>query len=112
MAEGTSFHRILWDDAEMLKDEPIKLAADDKIRRVVMCSGKVYYDLYEEREKRGLNDIYLLRVEQLYPWPHKALIQELGAFQECRIRLVPGRAHEHGGLEPMPSPTSSGCWSS
>ncbi|MEQ1521524.1 MAG: 2-oxoglutarate dehydrogenase E1 component [Aestuariivirga sp.] len=84
-AEGTSFHRILWDDAEALKDQPIKLVADDKIRRVVMCSGKVYFDLYEEREKRGLTDIYLLRVEQLYPWPHKALIQELARFKSAEF---------------------------
>ena len=84
-AEGTSFHRILWDDAETLKDQPIKLVADDKIRRVVMCSGKVYFDLYEEREKRGLTDIYLLRVEQLYPWPHKALIQELARFKNAEF---------------------------
>ncbi len=82
-AEGTSFHRILWDDAETLKDQPIKLVSDEKIRRVVMCSGKVYFDLYEEREKRGLTDIYLLRVEQLYPWPHKALIQELARFKNA-----------------------------
>ncbi len=60
-------------------------STDAKIRRVVMCSGKVYYDLYEEREKRGLNDIYLLRVEQLYPWPHKALIQELGRFKNAEF---------------------------
>ena len=45
-----------------------------------MCSGKVYYDLYEEREKRGIDDVYLLRVEQLYPVPLKALVQELGRF--------------------------------
>ena len=42
-----------------------------------MCSGKVYYDLFEEREKRGIDDIYLLRLEQLYPCPAKALITEL-----------------------------------
>ena len=84
-AEGTSFHRILWDDAETLKDQPIKLVANDKIRRVVMCSGKVYFDLYEEREKRGLTDVYLLRVEQLYPWPHKALIQELARFKSAEF---------------------------
>jgi 2-oxoglutarate dehydrogenase E1 component len=84
-AEGTSFHRILWDDAEAHKDQPIKLVADDKIRRVVMCSGKVYFDLYEEREKRGLTDVYLLRVEQLYPWPHKALIQELTRFKNAEL---------------------------
>ncbi len=81
MDEGTSFHRLLLDHAELPGGEPIMLAADGKIRRVILCSGKVYYDLYEEREKRGLSDIYLLRIEQLYPWPHKALIQELARFK-------------------------------
>jgi 2-oxoglutarate dehydrogenase E1 component len=89
---------LLWDDAELLKDEPIKLVKDDKIRRVVMCSGKVYYDLYEEREKRGINDVYLLRLEQLYPFPAKALINELSRFKQRRDGLVPGRAEEHGKL--------------
>ena len=74
MGPDTSFHRLLWDDAQLLPDEKIKLVPDDKIRRVVLCSGKVYYDLYEEREKRGIDDIYLLRVEQLYPFPTKALV--------------------------------------
>ena len=81
----TSFHRLLWDDAQMLPDEKIKLVADDKIRRVVMCSGKVYYDLYEEREKRGVDDIYLLRVEQLYPFPTKALVHELSRFKGAEM---------------------------
>lgn len=82
---GTSFHRLLWDDAQFLPGEKIQLVADDKIRRVVLCSGKVYYDLYEEREKRGVNDIYLLRVEQLYPFPTKALIAELSRFKQAEI---------------------------
>ncbi|MGO8048557.1 hypothetical protein ACC713_38000, partial [Rhizobium johnstonii] len=60
---------------------PIKLQKDNKIRRVVMCSGKVYYDILEEREKRGIDDIYLLRVEQLYTFPAKALINELSRFR-------------------------------
>ncbi len=85
LASGTTFHRLLWDDAEMLKDEPVKLVKDDKIKRVVLCSGKVHYDLYEEREKRGINDIYLLRVEQLYPFPAKALITELSRFKKAEI---------------------------
>ena len=85
MAEGTSFHRVLWDDAQLLKNEKIKLAKDNKIRRVVLCSGKVYYDLYEEREKRGIDDVYLLRVEQLYPFPLKALVNELGRFKNADI---------------------------
>src|SRR6202521_4908003 len=54
MGPETTFHRLLWDDAQLLPDEKIKLAAADKIRRVVMCTGKVYYDLYEERGKRGV----------------------------------------------------------
>ncbi|MGB3447627.1 MAG: 2-oxoglutarate dehydrogenase E1 component [Xanthobacteraceae bacterium] len=81
----TSFHRILHDDAEMLPNESIKLVTDEKIRRVVLCSGKVYYDLYEEREKRGIDDIYLLRVEQLYPVPLKALVQELSRFKNAEV---------------------------
>jgi 2-oxoglutarate dehydrogenase E1 component len=85
MGPDTTFHRLLWDDAQLLPDEKIKLVADGKIRRVVMCSGKVYYDLYEEREKRGIDDIYLLRIEQLYPVPLKALVQELGRFGKAQF---------------------------
>ena len=81
----SSFHRLLWDDAQYLKDGPVKLVKDSKIRRVVMCTGKVYYDLYEEREKRGIDDIYLLRVEQLYPFPAKALINELSRFRNAEM---------------------------
>jgi 2-oxoglutarate dehydrogenase E1 component len=80
----SSFHRVLWDDAQK-GAEGIKLAADDKIRRVVLCSGKVYYDLFEEREKRGLDDIYLMRVEQLYPFPVKSLAAELARFKNADV---------------------------
>jgi 2-oxoglutarate dehydrogenase E1 component len=83
MGPDTTFHRLLWDDAQLRPDEKIKLVADDKIRRVVLCSGKVYYDLHEEREKRGVDDIYLLRVEQLYPVPLKALVNELQRFKQA-----------------------------
>ncbi|KQT85509.1 2-oxoglutarate dehydrogenase E1 component [Aurantimonas sp. Leaf443] len=85
LAGETSFHRLLWDDAERQKDSVIKLQRDEKIRRVVMCSGKVYYDLYEEREKRGIDDVYLLRLEQLYPFPAKALINELSRFKQAEM---------------------------
>jgi 2-oxoglutarate dehydrogenase E1 component len=95
MANGTSFHRVLWDDAQRPLPTPppqagegregVKLVADDKMRRVLLCSGKVYYDLYEEREKRGIDDIYLLRVEQLYPFPTKALVNELARFKQAEI---------------------------
>jgi 2-oxoglutarate dehydrogenase E1 component len=85
MSGESSFHRLLWDDAQYLKDEPVKLVKDSKIRRVVLCSGKVYYDLYEERERRGVNDIYILRLEQLYPFPAKALITELSRFKNAEM---------------------------
>ena len=85
MAPSTSFHRLLWDDAQALPGEKIKLVADNKIRRVVMCTGKVYFDLYEDREKRGIDDIYLLRIEQLFPFPTKALVAELSRFKQAEM---------------------------
>lgn len=85
LAKGTTFHRILYDDAQMLPNEAVKLVPDEKIRRIVLCSGKVYYDLYEEREKRGIDDIYLMRVEQLYPVPLKALVAELSRFKKAEV---------------------------
>jgi 2-oxoglutarate dehydrogenase E1 component len=76
---------VLWDDAELPAGAKSRLVADDKIRRVVMCSGKVYYDLFEEREKREIDDVYLLRVEQLYPFPAKALMGELNRFRHAEM---------------------------
>jgi 2-oxoglutarate dehydrogenase E1 component len=85
MGPESTFHRILWDDAEYVPGSTVKLVKDEKIRRVVLCTGKVYYDLLEEREKRGIDDIYLLRVEQLYPFPTKALVTELMRFKDAEI---------------------------
>jgi len=85
MGQGATFHRVLWDDAQLVPGEKIKLVADDDVRRVVLCSGKVYYDLYEAREKRGIDDVYLMRIEQLFPFPTKALVQELSRFKEAEI---------------------------
>jgi 2-oxoglutarate dehydrogenase E1 component len=97
MGPGTSFHRLLWDDAQLLPDEKIKLVPDAKIRRVVLCSGKVYYDLYDEREKRGIDDTYLLRIEQLYPFPTKALMTELSRFKEAEIVWCQEEPRNQGG---------------
>jgi 2-oxoglutarate dehydrogenase E1 component len=84
LAEGSSFHRLMWDDAQH-GGGGVRLVADDKIRRVVLCSGKVYYDLFEEREKQDVNDVYLMRVEQLYPFPVKSLAYELGRFKNAEV---------------------------
>ena len=85
MAEGSSFHRVLRDDAEYGRHTAIALQGDSEIRRVVLCSGKVYYDLLEEREKRGIDDVYLMRLEQFYPWPVKSLSAELGRFKTAEL---------------------------
>ncbi|MGH1353018.1 MAG: 2-oxoglutarate dehydrogenase E1 component [Methyloligellaceae bacterium] len=85
LGADSTFHRVLWDDAQRLPNEKIKLVADDEVKRVVMCSGKVYYDLYEEREKRGINDVYLMRLEQLFPFPEQALLTELGRFPQAEM---------------------------
>ncbi len=85
MGPNTTFHRVLWDDAEHRPGQKIKLKPDNKIKRVVLCSGKVYYDIYEAREAAGIDDVYILRVEQLYPFPARALMHELGRFKQAEI---------------------------
>jgi 2-oxoglutarate dehydrogenase E1 component len=81
---GSSFHRVLWDDAQKGNSDTT-LVADGKIKRVVMCSGKVYYDLLEERDARGIDDIYLLRLEQFYPFPAMSLVKELERFKGAEM---------------------------
>ncbi|UWR68910.1 2-oxoglutarate dehydrogenase E1 component [Phaeobacter inhibens] len=81
---GSSFHRVLWDDAQHGNSDT-KLVTDDKIKRVVLCSGKVYYDLLEERDARGLDDVYLMRIEQYYPFPAISLVKELERFKGAEV---------------------------
>jgi 2-oxoglutarate dehydrogenase E1 component len=83
---GQSFHRVMVDGAEAGCDVGgIKLAADDKISRVIICSGKVYYDLVERRATEGRNDVVLLRLEQLYPFPTNALSAQLNRFTNAEV---------------------------
>ncbi|WP_417493829.1 2-oxoglutarate dehydrogenase E1 component [Maricaulis sp.] len=92
MGPGSSFHRVLWDDADKtsrpegeVSQSTTELKPDAAIRRVVLCTGKVYYDLLEAREAKGIDDVYLMRVEQLYPFPFKALLAELARFPQAEI---------------------------
>ena len=82
--KGSSFHRVLWDDAQ-LGNSLTKLLPDEKIKKVVICSGKVYYDILQERDARKIKDIYLLRLEQFYPFPAMSLTKELTRFKKARI---------------------------
>ncbi len=76
MGPETTFHRVLWDDLKV---------SDKDITRVILCSGKVYYDLADARDALGRHDIYILRVEQLYPFPARALMHELGRFPQAEV---------------------------
>ena len=82
--EGSSFHRVLWDDAQKGTSK-IKLVSDSKIKQVVLCSGKVYYDLLEKRDKLNLKNTYILRIEQIYPVPIQALTKELSRFKNAAL---------------------------
>ncbi len=69
-------------------DEAIRRA-----KRVVMCSGKVYYDLLEQRRKNNQHDVAIVRIEQLYPFPHKAMQEVLQQFAHVKdLSGAPGRA--------------------
>ena len=76
-----SFHRILWDHAIDPKIKGfIKLKRSEKIKKVILCSGKIYFDLLEAREKIKRDDILFYRIEQLYPFPIKSLVKELKPY--------------------------------
>ena len=81
---NSSFHRMLWDDAEM-GNSPAKLKPNSEIKRVVICSGKVYFDLLAQRDERGIDDIYLLRLEQLYPYAKDKMREEFSRFANAEF---------------------------
>ncbi len=78
-----TFHRVLWDHAIDPKSKGfIKLKESSKIRKVILCSGKVYFDLLDAREKLKRDDVVMYRIEQLYPFPAKALVKELKPYSK------------------------------
>jgi 2-oxoglutarate dehydrogenase E1 component len=76
-APGTHFRRVM--------RETDDLVADAKVKRAVLCSGKVYFDLLEERRERGIDDVAILRVEQIYPWPRDNLTRQLSRYTNAEI---------------------------
>jgi 2-oxoglutarate dehydrogenase E1 component len=93
---GSTFHRVLWDDAEK-GNSTLKLQPDARIRRVVICSGKVYFDLLAERDAQGLDDVYLLRLEQFYPFPALSMVRELERFKQAEIVWCQEEPKNQGG---------------
>ena len=93
---GSSFHRVLWDDAQKGHSD-LTLRPDAQIKRVVICSGKVYFDLLAERDKRGADDVYLLRLEQFYPFPALSLVKELERFKTAQVVWCQEEPKNQGG---------------
>jgi 2-oxoglutarate dehydrogenase E1 component len=65
--------------------ETDKLLPDDQINRIVLCSGKVYYDLVAERRAKNLTDVAIIRVEQLYPFPTVSLPREFRRYPNAEL---------------------------
>jgi len=80
-SKENSFHRVMWDHALDPKTKGfIKLKKNTEIKKVVFCSGKVYFDLLDAREKLKKDDVVLFRIEQLYPFPAKSLVKEIKPY--------------------------------
>ncbi|MEZ5814094.1 MAG: 2-oxoglutarate dehydrogenase E1 component [Alphaproteobacteria bacterium] len=77
--EGSTFHRFLWDD------DYKELVPADQMKRVVLCTGKVYYDLLAARRERGIKDVTIIRLEQLYPFPGPELAEELSQYKNADV---------------------------
>ena len=77
-----TFHRVLEDHAELKEYGLIQLQKDKKINKVVLCSGKIYFDLLEGREKIKNDQVFFIRIEQLYPFPVKTLAKILKRFKK------------------------------
>jgi 2-oxoglutarate dehydrogenase E1 component len=80
-----SFHRILIDHAYTKESDLIELKKDKKIEKIIMCSGKIYFDLLEAREKAKNNKVVFIRIEQLYPFPVKTLASELKRYKNAKF---------------------------
>ena len=74
---GSTFHRVL--RKPLTKDEK------NKIDRVVLCSGKIYFELQDHINELSLNNIHIVRLEQLYPFPYEALEEEILEFKNCEM---------------------------
>ncbi len=79
-----SFHRVLSDRAEYSAYNLIPLAKDDEIEKVILCSGKVYFDLVDERENLKANKVQIVRIEQLYPFPVRTLARHISRFKNAK----------------------------
>ena len=74
---GSTFHRVLSD--------PIAKEFKNKINRIILCSGKIYFELQDRINELDLKNIHIVRIEQLYPFPYETLEEELQEFKNCEV---------------------------
>ena len=77
MGPGTGFCRII--------PEIDTLQEDSEIKRVILCSGKVYFDLLEARRQQNIKDVVIIRVEQLYPWPRGSITEQISKYSNASV---------------------------
>ena len=77
---GSSFHRVMNDQLDQ--------SSKDKINRVLLCSGKIYFEIHDQIESLGIENVAILRLDQLYPFPYDALTDELEYYKDCEIYWV------------------------
>ena len=86
---GSSFHRVMNDQLDQ--------SSKDKINRVLLCSGKIYFEIHDQIESLGINNVAILRLDQLYPFPYDALRDELEYYKDCEIYWVQEEPSNMGG---------------
>ncbi len=99
--KSNSFHRVLSDHSYLDDTNFIKLKPNADIKKVIICSGKVYFDLIKARENLKRDDVVFVRIEQLYPFPVKPLVKEIKKYSK--------NAHFYWCQE---EPKNMGAWNS
>jgi 2-oxoglutarate dehydrogenase E1 component len=89
MSNGSTFKTVI--------PETDELVAPDQVKRVVLCSGKVYYDLVSERRERGIKDVAIVRLEQFYPFPAKSLKNAIEAYTKAEVVWCQEEPENNGG---------------
>ncbi len=86
MAEGSAFRFVIPEARPRALDPGVDaIAPPEQVGRVVLCSGKVYYDLLTERREKAIDDVAIMRLEQSYPFPEKTLTRELTPYRNAEL---------------------------
>jgi 2-oxoglutarate dehydrogenase E1 component len=93
MGKGTRFLRVIKETNEAISSKP------DHVKKLILCSGKIYYELVEEREKRGQTDVAIVRIEQLAPFPWDKVAEETARYNGAEVAWV------------QEEPKNMGAWS-